>query len=125
MESLADQLLLEPDSLGDVPGVQHDSTDVAVAPQVGETRLQMPPGTEIVPKPNHKLVWTPAIDGRLEPSTLVGIEGFENPVPQELALRAAEQLGHRPADVTAAVAAEDEDEVGRCRDQAPEVGGLP
>ena len=48
VERLPRELLLEPDALGHVAGVEHDAADLAVVAQVGDVRLEVAPLAEPV-----------------------------------------------------------------------------
>ena len=124
VERLPRQLLLEPDALGDVTGVQHDAADEPVCAQVGHVRLELPPLAEPIPQPELDLVRLSACARFLEELAIVRVHERGEPRAVDLGLRAPECLDDGLADVAAATGPEDDDEVGRRRDQAPEVSGL-
>ena len=92
--------------------------------QVGDVRLEMPPLAGRVAHPEHEL---PGKAGALrfgEHLPVVLMDELLEPVLQQLGLRMSDQPRHRTARVPAAAVAQHQHEVGRRRDEAPEVRSL-
>ena len=122
---LPGQLLLEPHAIGDVARVQHDAADVAVVAKIGQMSLEVAPLARGVAHAGRRAAAACrsaalAATARDRPrGRTAGIR------PEQIGLAAPERRGHRVARVAAAVLAEHEHEVGRGRDEAAEVRGLP
>ena len=126
VERLPGQLLLEPHALGHVARVEHDAADVPVAAQVGDVGLEVTPLAEPVAHAEHDLAAARRASRRpRRAARSSGWTKLHEAVAEQLLLGAAEHRRHRLAGVAAAAGAEDEHEVGRGRDEAAEVRGLP
>ena len=101
--SLARDLLLEHDAVGDIASVQNDTAHVAVVAKVGEVRFEMPPCAGRVAHPEDDLLGH-AVSLRV-PNHLavVVVDHVQEPAPEEVGFRTSDSRGHRPAHVPAAV----------------------
>ena len=106
VEGLVRELVLEPDALGDVAGVQDDPADVPVAAQVADVGFELAPLAELVLQAEHELVRLAVGAGCVERLAVVGVdEARESRVRARRDSRQSEHLGHRPAHVAAAARA--------------------
>ena len=89
VERLPRELLLEPNPLGDVAGVEHDAAHVAVAAEVGDVRLEVAPLAEPVAHAEHDLVRLAVPQAASTQRAVVGVDEAHEARPSDVLLRRA------------------------------------
>ena len=102
----------------------HDAAYVPVGAQIGQMRLEVTPLARRVAHPEDQLLDVARLLRRLEAREVVLVDHPDDALAGELRLRLPGQPLDRGARVAAVASREDEDEVGRRRDEAAEVRGL-
>ena len=115
MERLPGELLLEPDALGDVAGVEDDAADVPVVAQVGDVGLEVCAIRRTCSHAEQHSCGLAVLERRGDRGAVVGIDEASKPAPSSLRVSDAEHRADGLAHVAAAARAEDEHQVGRAR----------
>ena len=118
-------LILEPNSVGHVSGVQHHTADVPVVTEIRDKGLEVSPLIQVIHHAEHDLVWLAVRARRLHQRPIIRMHKAGNPPTEDVALRSTEDASDGLADVPTSTSSEDKYEVCGRRDEAAEVRRLP
>src|SRR5439155_23794728 len=118
-------LVLEPNSVGHVSVVQHDTTDLPIVTEIRDKCVQVSPLIQVIHPAEHDFVRLSVRARRLHQRSIIRMHKARKPPTEDVGFRSTEDASDGLADVPASTSSEDQYEVCRRSDQAAEVRGLP